>query len=64
MKATQIIREKYGSRLIIIGLTGNVMPVDVKHFIEHGADAVLSIPLEMNDFVVLVEELETSKMNL
>lgn len=59
--ATQEIREMYGSRLIIIGLTGNVMPEDIQHFIELGADAVLRKPLEVNDFVALVDQLYIDK---
>lgn len=34
---------------LIIGITGNVLPADVKHFLDNGADWVLSKPIRMPD---------------
>jgi CheY-like chemotaxis protein len=35
-------------QVIIIGVTGNVLQEDVEHFMQSGADAVLSKPLSMD----------------
>lgn len=45
--ATKLIREMGFEQLIIIGVTGNMLPEDVEMFINHGADAVLGKPLKM-----------------
>jgi CheY-like chemotaxis protein len=60
-EATRAIRELYGSSIIVIGLTGNVMPEDVKHFTDHGADAVLHKPLDINKFLGLLERIHIEK---
>lgn len=60
-EATRIIRETYGSIHIVVGLTGNVMAEDVAFFKEHGADAVLSKPLEVSDFLVSLDEIRSQR---
>lgn len=46
--ATRLLREAgYGG--LIIGVTGNMMPADVDHFLTCGADYVLAKPLELKD---------------
>jgi osomolarity two-component system response regulator SKN7 len=47
--ATSVLRQ-FGCDSIIIGVTGNVMPDDVKTFIDHGADAVFGKPVSFDDF--------------
>jgi len=42
------IREA-GCDVFIIGVTGNVMPADVKHYMSCGANAVLPKPLKVSD---------------
>ena len=34
---------------MIIGVTGNVMPDDVKYFMDHGADAVFGKPVSFQE---------------
>ena len=46
--ASCIIRE-LGYRGPIIGISGNVLPEDVKYFKNHGATGVLPKPLKMTD---------------
>ena len=47
--ATKQIRA-LGYTALILGVTGNSLPVDVDHFISHGANQVLIKPLDINDF--------------
>ena len=35
---------------VVIGVTGNALPEDINEFRSHGADAVLSKPLDLSDF--------------
>jgi CheY-like chemotaxis protein len=42
--------------MLVIGLTGNVMPEDVAIFKGQGADAVLTKPLDVNEFLALLEQ--------
>jgi CheY-like chemotaxis protein len=44
-EATRRLRDKGFGDLLIVGVTGNIMPEDVKFFLEAGANAVLSKPL-------------------
>jgi CheY-like chemotaxis protein len=46
--ATKIIRSLGFKELVILGVTGNVLPEDVEMFLAHGADAVLGKPLTVN----------------
>ena len=55
-EATRILRNTYGSKLIVIGVTGNILSEDVTHFIDHGANAVLSKPFDFNKFLSLLEQ--------
>jgi CheY-like chemotaxis protein len=43
--ATKIIRSLGFKELVILGVTGNVLPEDVEMFLAHGVDAVLGKPL-------------------
>lgn len=56
-----MIREKYGSKLVIIGLTGNIMPEDVIHFREQGANGMLFKPLNVDDFLTILEQIQHDK---
>lgn len=47
--AAKAMREM-GFEGLIIGVTGNVLPEDVTHFMSHGADFVLSKPLDIDEF--------------
>jgi two-component system, sensor histidine kinase len=55
-KATQRLRES-GCRVIIIGVTGNVLQEDKDYFIQHGADAVLPKPVKIQVLLELFEKL-------
>jgi CheY-like chemotaxis protein len=54
--ATKLLREA-GCDLLIIGVTGNLLPEDVNYFKEQGADAVLGKPLDVKLFEELVVDL-------
>jgi signal transduction histidine kinase/FixJ family two-component response regulator len=54
--ATRLLREA-GCDLLIIGVTGNLLPEDVNYFKEQGADAVLGKPLDVKLFEELVVDL-------
>jgi CheY-like chemotaxis protein len=53
--ATARLREM-GCTCLIVGVTGNVLPADVKLFVERGADNVLPKPLVLEDFEELLTE--------
>ena len=55
-KATQVLRQM-GVVLPIIGLTGNVLPIDIELFLDHGANAVLTKPLNLNKFGEILKDL-------
>eukprot|EP00607_Mallomonas_marina_P010604 CAMPEP_0182422460 /NCGR_PEP_ID=MMETSP1167-20130531/8165_1 /TAXON_ID=2988 /ORGANISM="Mallomonas Sp, Strain CCMP3275" /LENGTH=481 /DNA_ID=CAMNT_0024600543 /DNA_START=986 /DNA_END=2431 /DNA_ORIENTATION=- len=55
-EATKKMRE-IGYKGGIIGLTGNVSEDDVKLFLDHGANAVLSKPLNIESFELAVRQL-------
>ena len=46
-QACKVLRDK-GFTIPIIGVTGNVLPSDNDFFLAHGADVVLSKPLDLN----------------
>lgn len=48
-ESTQNIR-LLGYKGIIIGVTGNALPEDVREFLNHGADGVISKPFDMDVF--------------
>jgi CheY-like chemotaxis protein len=54
--ATKLLREA-GCDLLIIGVTGNLLPEDVNYFKKQGADAVLGKPLDVKLFEELVVDL-------
>ena len=41
---------------IIIGVTGNVMPDDVKTFVNRGADAVFGKPVSFDDLELFLKD--------
>lgn len=48
-EATKNIRE-LGYCGVIIGITGNALPEDVREFMDHGADGVVPKPFDMEVF--------------
>ena len=46
--ATKELRTKLGCTCPIFGVTGNVLPHDVEHFLEQGANKILAKPLNIN----------------
>jgi CheY-like chemotaxis protein len=54
--ATRALRE-LGCDALIVGVTGNLLPEDVRFFKQHGADAVLGKPLDIRAFEELVVDL-------
>jgi two-component system, sensor histidine kinase len=59
-KATQRLRE-LGYGVIVIGVTGNVLPEDREYFIRHGADAVLPKPVKIQGLLDLYDKLVTER---
>ena len=53
--ATKVIRS-LGFKGLIFGVTGNALPEDITEFIAHGADAVLSKPLDVLKFDSVLAE--------
>jgi signal transduction histidine kinase/ActR/RegA family two-component response regulator len=49
--------------LLIIGVTGNVLPEDKQYFIDHGANIVLSKPLNVSELLEMVESHERSLLS-
>lgn len=59
-EATKILREK-GYAGVVIGVTGNALDEDVRHFMSCGADAVLSKPVDPNNLETTIEALLNDK---
>ena len=55
--ATKAIRE-LGYRGVIIGVTGNALPSDIAHFIAHGADTVLTKPVNVTSLKDALRDIE------
>jgi CheY-like chemotaxis protein len=56
--ATKELRRR-GFQGVIVGITGNTAPADIKNFVDHGADAVLSKPLsvdEIRELIAMIHE--------
>lgn len=51
-------------RILIIGLTGNVLQEDVKFFLQHGANAVLPKPLTVVRFIQCLLDLTKIQLDL
>jgi CheY-like chemotaxis protein len=49
--------------LLIIGVTGNVLPEDKAYFIGHGANAVLTKPLNLPELLELIESHQISPLS-
>jgi CheY-like chemotaxis protein len=60
-KATQRLRE-LGCRVIVIGVTGNVLQEDRDFFLRHGADAVLPKPVKINGLLEVFEKLAAERV--
>ena len=56
-EAAQVMRAA-GFTGLIIGVTGNVMVEDVKHYIQSGADYVLGKPVNISDLKQILKKLE------
>ena len=59
--ATRRIRELGFVDTMIIGVTGNVLPEDIKLFLDHGADAVVSKPLLTKNLSDVILSLKSSR---
>ena len=55
---------KLGYEGIILGVTGNALDSDVRHFIENGATAVLPKPLNIDDFNSSMANLRAAQLKL
>eukprot|EP01036_Dinobryon_divergens_P027234 gene27234-35965_t len=53
---------KRGFNTLVIGITGNVMQTDMDHFMNSGANAVLSKPLSFEKMLETVKSLNVTKM--
>jgi CheY-like chemotaxis protein len=56
MDASKQMRDM-GFKGVIVGLTGNVTPEDIRAFMDHGADSVLPNPLDVKMFDVVIYQL-------
>mmetsp|Transcript_34898 Transcript_34898/g.35540 ORF Transcript_34898/g.35540 Transcript_34898/m.35540 type:complete len:99 (+) Transcript_34898:2-298(+) len=56
LEATRCIRH-LGYNGIIIGVTGNISSDEIQDFLNHGADAVLSKPLDIASYDLVVDKL-------
>jgi len=45
--------------VLIIGITGNLLPQDVQHFLNNGANAVLGKPVDMQELYALLSTIRT-----
>lgn len=61
-EATTKIRA-LGFQGMVIAVTGNALPEDVKDFLDHGADAVMPKPFAINTFKSLVQEMTSPCRN-
>lgn len=61
-EATTKIRA-LGFQGMVIAVTGNALPEDVKDFLDHGADAVMPKPFDINTFKSLVQEMTSPCRN-
>jgi CheY-like chemotaxis protein len=58
-EAVSLIRGLGFTKIPIFGLTGNVMPDDVRSFVEAGVDLVLEKPLVIGAFVDAVMKMRS-----
>jgi len=56
IKATQIIREKFGSKPLIVGLSANAFEGDKEKYLARGMDDYLTKPVKGEDFKTLVSK--------
>lgn len=57
-EATTKIRA-LGFQGMVIAVTGNALPEDVKDFLDHGADAVMPKPFDLDTFKALVLDMKS-----
>jgi len=62
-QAVEVLRKMGLKQVIIIGVTGNVLQEDVEHFMQSGADAVLSKPLSMDKLRATLLKLNCSSLS-
>lgn len=55
-QAAQVMRSA-GFKGRIIGVTGNVLPQDVKDYIQHGADYIMGKPVRINELKQILERI-------
>ena len=60
-EATAEMRKR-GLATLVIGITGNVMQTDMDHFMNSGANAVLSKPLSFEKMLETVKSLKVTKL--
>jgi CheY-like chemotaxis protein len=60
--AARHLRES-GCNLLIIGVTGNVLPEDKAYFLDHGANVVLTKPLSISDLLEEITRHESSPLS-
>lgn len=63
-EATFELRQRGYSDIMIIGITGNVLPEDIRYFLDHGADAVLAKPLSLDRLAATVERITTERIKM
>lgn len=61
--AVQMIREM-GYRGIIIGVTANVLQMDIEDFIAQGADYVIKKPMNTEKFRMVLSDINRDEMTL
>ena len=57
---TRRLRAK-GYRGLIVGLTGDTGEEEMRHFLDHGADAVLPKPFDLDDLDEIVRDFNAAK---
>ena len=60
-EATAEMRRR-GFNTLVIGITGNVMQTDMDHFMNSGANAVLSKPLSFEKMLETVKSLNVARL--
>jgi CheY-like chemotaxis protein len=55
-EAAELLRSRHNYRGLIVGITGNTAASDIQHFLDAGADSVLSKPLELGKLKAIVNK--------
>ena len=61
--ATETIRKDLKYKGIILGVTGNALPEDIRDFVEKGADDVIVKPLTAKGFIEAVGKILVERRN-